>query len=74
VSVPNGAKVVRFKTAKKKLRAGKKATVKLKLSKSGLNAISGALGSGKKLKAKLTLTVKDAGGGKSTKKVTVRLK
>lgn len=74
VSVPSGAKVVRFKTAKKKLRAGKKTTVKLKLSKSGLNAISGALASGKKLKAKVTLTVKDAGGSKSTKRVTVRLK
>jgi hypothetical protein len=74
VSVPNGAKVVRFKTAKKKLRAGKKTTVKLKLSKGGLSAISNALAGGKKLKAKLTLTVKDTGGGKSTKKVTVRLK
>jgi hypothetical protein len=74
VSVPSGAKVVRFKTAKKTLRAGKKTTVKLKLSKSGLTAISNALARGKKLKAKLTLVVKDAGGGKSTKKVTVRLK
>ena len=40
----------------------------------GLSAISRGLASGRKLKAKLTLTVKDAGGGKSTKKVTVRLK
>jgi hypothetical protein len=74
VSVPNGAKVVRFKTAKKTLRAGKKTTVKLKLSKSGLSSISGALARGKKLKAKLTLVVKDAGGGKATKHLTVRLK
>jgi hypothetical protein len=74
VSVPNGAKVVRFKTAKKTLRAGKKTKVKLKLSKSGLSAISRGLASGKKLKAKVTLVVKDAGGGKSTKRVTVRLK
>jgi hypothetical protein len=74
VSVPNGAKTVRFKTVKQSLRAGKKTTVKLKLSKSGLNAISAALGRGKKLKAKLTLVVKDAGGVKSTKKLTVKLK
>jgi len=74
VSVPNGAKVARFKTAKKTLRAGKKTKVKLKLSKSGLSAISRGLASGKKLKAKVTLVVKDAGGGKSTKRVTVRLK
>jgi len=74
VTVPNGAKVVRFKTARKTLRAGRKTTVKLKLSKSGLNSISGALGAGKKLKAKLTLVVKDAGGGKATKRITVRLK
>jgi hypothetical protein len=74
VSVPNGAKTVRFKTARKNLKAGKKTTVKLKLSKSGLNAITGALARGKKLKAKLTLVVKDAGGAKSTKKLSVRLK
>jgi hypothetical protein len=74
VSVPNGAKVVRFKTVKKTLRAGKKTTVKLKLSKGGLRSVSGALARGKKLKAKLVLVVKDAGGAKTTKRLTVRLK
>lgn len=74
VSVPNGAKVVRFKTVKKTLRAGKKTTVKLKLSKGGLRSVSGALARGKKLKAKLVLVVKDAGGAKATKRLTVRLK
>jgi hypothetical protein len=74
VSVPNGAKTVRFKGAKKTLNVGKKTTVKLKLSKSGLKAIAGGLSRGKKLKAKLTLVVRDANGAKSTKRITVRLK
>jgi hypothetical protein len=73
VSVPNAAKVVRFKTAKKKLRAAKKTTVKLKLSKSAKNAIAGALAGGKKLKAKVKLVV-TVNGVKSTKRVTVRLR
>jgi hypothetical protein len=74
VSVPSAARTVRFRTAKKSLLVGKKTTVKLKLSKSGLKAISRALARGKKLKAKVTLTVNDAGGGESAKKITVRLK
>jgi hypothetical protein len=73
VSVPNAAKVVRFKTAKKKLRAAKKTTVKLKLSKGAKNAIAGALAGGKKLKAKVKLVV-TVNGVKSTKRVTVRLR
>jgi hypothetical protein len=68
------ASTVRFKTVKKKLRAGKKTTVRLKLSNSALGAIRGALASGEKLKAKLTLTVKDTNGGKAVRKLTVRLK
>lgn len=63
------AKGVRFKTVKKRLRVGKRTTVKLKLSKRGLRSISG-----KKLKAKLTLTIRDASGGKSVKRLTIRLR
>jgi hypothetical protein len=74
VGIPSGSKVVRFKSAKKTLRAGRKTTVRLKLSKSGLRSITGALAHGRKLKAKLTLVVKDAGGGRATKRLTVRLK
>ena len=74
VGVPSAAKTVRFETARKRLSAGKKATVKLKLSNSGLAGVRSALASGKRLKAKLTLTVKDAGGGKATKRLTVRLR
>jgi hypothetical protein len=74
VSVPNAAKTVRFKTVRKKLKAGRKTTVRLGLSKSARNAIAAALANGKKLRAKVTLTVTDAGGGRSTKRVTVRLK
>src|SRR6185312_2403085 len=41
VGIPSGSKVVGFKSAKKTLRAGRKTTVKLKLSKSGLRSITG---------------------------------
>jgi hypothetical protein len=73
VSVPKAAKVVRFKTAKKKLRAARKTTVKLKLSKGAKNAIASALAGGKKLKAKVKLVV-TVNGVRSTKRVTVRLR
>jgi hypothetical protein len=66
-------RTVRFKTVKKRLRAGKTVTVKLRLSSGGLGALRDVLASGTKVKAKLTLTVKDTGGGKATKKLTVRL-
>src|SRR5204862_7343284 len=42
-SAPNDAKVVPFKNAKHKLRAGRKTTVKHKLSGAGLNPTSAAL-------------------------------
>jgi hypothetical protein len=60
------AKGARFKTAKKRLRVGRKTTVKLKLSKNGLGSVAG--------KAKLTLTVRDASGGKAVKRLTIRLR
>ena len=73
VSVPNSAKTVRFKTIKK-LRAGKTTKAKLKLSRGARRTLASALGRGVKLRAKLKLVVIDASGGRSTKKVTVRLK
>jgi hypothetical protein len=66
VSVPNAAKVVRFKAAKK-------TTVKLKLSKGAKNAIAGALARGQKLNAKVKLVV-TVNGTKSTRRMTVRLR
>jgi hypothetical protein len=74
ISVPNGARTVRLKSAQKRLRPAKRTTVRLRLTNSGLGAVRAALTGGNKLKAKLTLVVTDPNGGKSTKKLTVRLK
>jgi hypothetical protein len=74
VSVPGAAKTVRFKTAKRKLKAGKRVSVKLGLTSSARKEIAGVLGRGKKLGAKVTLTVTDASGARSTKRATVSLK
>jgi hypothetical protein len=74
-SLPRGAaKVLRFKRLKKSLkRAGHTYTLRIKLSKKGLATLKRAL-PGHKLKAKVVLTLKDKAGGKSTTKLTVKLK
>jgi hypothetical protein len=75
VSVPGGAaKVLRFKSAKRSLKAGKSAKVKLALGKGALKKVAKALKRGKKLKAKVTVVVTDAAGNRSVKKLTVALK
>ena len=73
ISVPKGARVLRFKTARRALRAGAKAKVKLTLPKAALKQAAAALGRGRKLKAKLTIVDTDAAGNRSTKKLTIAL-
>lgn len=73
ISLPNSAKAVRFKTAKVRLTGGKRTKITLKLSKRSLNLVRRAQ-KHHKLRAKLTVTVKDAAGNKTAKKLTFRLK
>jgi len=73
ISVPNVSKLVRFNRAKVKLSSGKRSKITLKLSKNGLKAVRKALAH-HHLKAKLTVTVKDAAGNQTVKKLTVKLR
>jgi hypothetical protein len=72
MSVPKASKVVRFKTATLALSAGKLTKVTLKLSSKDAAAVRKALRR-KSLRAKITLTMKDASGNSGTKKFTLKL-
>jgi hypothetical protein len=74
VSIGGASKVYRFKAVSKTLTPGVATKAKLKLSKRGLSAVRSALNSGKKLSAKLSLTVTDANGAKTTRKLSIRLR
>jgi hypothetical protein len=69
INLPKSAKVVRFKRAAFNLTAGKRTKVTLRLSKSALKSIRKAL-MHHRLKAKLTVAVKDAAGNQAFKKLT----
>lgn len=73
ISLPSVAKTVRFKTAKVKLTPGKRTKISLKLSTSNAQKVRKAL-KHHKLKAKITVTVKDSAGNTTTKKLTIELK
>ncbi len=75
VSVPAGAaRTVRFKTVKKMLRAGARKKIRLRLARRPKRAVKRALAKGKRLRAKLTITVKDKSGNRTVKRVRVRLR
>ena len=75
IALPKGsAKVVRLKQASKTLAPGSSTKLKLKLSKKRLGQVRGALREGKKLRAKINVTVRDAAGNAATGRRTVALK
>jgi hypothetical protein len=74
ISVPKLAKTVRFAKRTVTLTAGKRTKVTLKLSKKNAALVLKALKRHKKLKAKVTLSAKDAAGNPSTKKLSLKLK
>jgi hypothetical protein len=73
ISLPRTAKLVRFHPAKVTLTAGKPATLTLRLSKRDARLVRNLLNH-HKLKAKVAVTVNDAAGNRSVKKLTLRLK
>jgi hypothetical protein len=73
ISLPKGAKVVRFKRAKVTLTANRAATIKLKLAKKDAARVRRALGRHSRLKAKITLAAHDAAGNATTKRLTLKL-
>jgi hypothetical protein len=74
VSVPGASKVLRFKGVKRKLAAGKKATLRLTLTKPELARVRKALARHRKLTAKVTVTTTATPGGHSTKHLKIRLR
>jgi plastocyanin len=75
VSVPAGAaKLYRFKRASRSVTANQSVKLRLKLSKKALRAVKRALHRGKKLRAKVAVTARDATGHETVRRQTVRLK
>jgi hypothetical protein len=74
LSVPGAARSYALKAARKRLAAGRRAAMKLKLPSKGRSAASRALRRRKKVKATVLVTVADAAGNKRTLKQTIRLK
>ena len=74
VSVPGASKVYRIKNVTKRVAAGKRTRIGLKLSKKARKAIKKALKNGQKLKAKLNITAKDLAGQRTVKRASVKLK
>jgi len=73
ITIPK-AKAINVSGRSIQAAAGTPVKVKLKLSKKTRAAIRKAIAQGKKVRAKLTLTAKDAAGNVTTKSVTVRLR
>jgi CSLREA domain-containing protein len=74
VSVPKLAKVYKLRGSKKVVAAGKRGKLTLKLPGRAKAAIKRALARHKKLKAKVTVTAKDAAGNRTVTRRTIRLK
>jgi plastocyanin len=74
ISVPGSAKAYRLRKASRKVAAGAKAQLKLRLSKAAQRAVRRALARRLKLAARLTVTAKDAAGNTRSEKRKVRLK
>ncbi len=74
VSVPGAGKVIRLKKASKRLAAGAKATLKLKLPKQASKALRRAFGRRTRLTARLTVTARDAAGNTRSAKRKIALR
>jgi hypothetical protein len=75
VSVPAGAaRTLRFKTVKKSLTAGVRKKLRLRLKRSRKRAVKRALARGRRLRAKVKITVKDKAGNATVKRLRIRLK
>lgn len=74
INVPKLAKVVRFRKRNVALTAGKATKITLKLAKKNAKLVRRALSKHKHLKAKVRLSVKDAAGNPSTKRLSLNLR
>jgi hypothetical protein len=74
LSVPNASKVYKLKPVSVPATAGKAVTVVVKLPKKALKAARRALRARRKVKARLTITARDAAGATKTEKRSVTLR
>ena len=74
VSVPGAAKVFKLGKARKSIRAGGKAKLKLKVSKKTLRAIRRALRRKRKVRATIKLRIADTAGNTRRSSRKIRLK
>jgi plastocyanin len=74
VSVPGAAKLYLFKRASKTVAANQSVKLRLRLSRKGLRRVKRALRHGRRLRAKVTLTARDATGHETVRKQAIRLK
>jgi hypothetical protein len=74
VSVPAASTVLRFKRVKKTVAAGRKATLRLTLSKAQLRRVQKALAGHRKLTAKATVTTSASGSSRSVAHLKIALR
>jgi hypothetical protein len=74
VGVPGASKVYRIKKVTKRVAAGKRTRIGLKIPKKARKAIKKALKRGRKLKAKLRVTAQDLAGQRTVKRPSIKLK
>ena len=74
VSVPGSSKLYRFKTVSRSVAGNVVVKLRLKLAKKKLKSVKRALGKGKRLKAKISVTATDKARNKKAQKATIRLK
>jgi hypothetical protein len=62
VHVPGAARIVRFKTVRRRVAAGVRVSVRLRLPTLALRSVKGALGRRARLTARIAVTARDSGG------------
>lgn len=74
VGVPGASKIYKIKKVTKRVAAGKRTRIGLKLSTKARTAIKKALKRGQKLKAKLKVTAEDLAGQRTVRRPSIKLK
>ena len=74
VSVPGASKVYRFKSVTRTVKAHAQTKIKLTLARKALKAAKRAMKRKKKLKARITVTAKDAAANASKSALSIKLK
>jgi hypothetical protein len=74
ISVPGQAKLLRLKAVTKRIAQGGKAKLKLRLGKKAARAVKRALRKRKKVKARISVAVRDDAGNGTVQKRTIRVK